>query len=84
MTETVEALNEFKVVPKPEDLHREGMYIKIARAVKVLGNESSLEIPMNMFKCKNFAASIQSAARRIGVKVGTCRKNGVVYVFKRS
>lgn len=83
MTEDIEALNEFQVVDKPKDVCSETPYTKIARAAKLLAAEKALCLPISFFKSKNFKPSIQSAAKRIGIKVRTVVQHGNVYIWKR-
>ena len=83
MTNDIEALNDFKVVDKPTDIGYETPYLKIARACQLLANEKAIELPVSFFNTKNFKPSISNAGKRIGIKIKTVVKNGVVFIFKR-
>lgn len=83
MTEDIEALNEFNVVDRPKDICLETPYTKIARAAKLLANDKAISLPLTFFKTKNFKPSIQSAAKRVGIKVKTVVQAGNVYIWKK-
>lgn len=86
MTDAIEALNEFDVVEKPLVFHRgetSEYYQKIAMAVKKLGNDQSISIPVSKFTSKNFRASMAAVAKRMGVKISSTIKGANVLVWKK-
>jgi hypothetical protein len=83
MTNDIEALNDFKVVDKPTDIGYETPYMKIARACKLLATDKAIELPVSFFKTKNYRPSISNAGKRLGIKIKSVVKNGVVFIFKK-
>ena len=83
MTDDIEALTQFTVVDKPQHICFETPYVKLAKAASLLANDKAICLPQTYFKTKNFAPSISSAAKRIGIKVRILKQQGNVYIFKR-
>jgi hypothetical protein len=68
MTEDVKALEGFETGAIPTVAY-DTPYSKIAKAAKLLKNETCLKIPVNSFKGKHFKPSISNAGKKLGIKL---------------
>lgn len=88
MTEVIEALNEFKIVPKPAEAELEyhkGRYAKLVLALKHLNNQDSIELPLLYIKGAKFESWLinikQQCKKKHNIKVGGCLKHGNILLW---
>jgi hypothetical protein len=81
MTEDMDALKDFQTGAIPVVIS-DTPYSKIAKAAKLLKNDTALHIPISKFKTKNFRPSISAAGKKIGIKLRTYVQNGIVHVWE--
>lgn len=87
--ETIEALNKFKIIPKPEDNSRcRGKYDDLIIAIKNLVGDKAIELPLNYIGGISFAnwlSGIKMRAKKLhNIRVHGFVEHGVIKIWRRN